>query len=116
MSVIRGRSFAVVVPAVLVVVVVSSGLSVGVEVGGWEELGESVDGVDLDGPFGVVDQTVMKTTNQNSIVQCGRPAVCPVANVMPGAPFRWSVTVWEGASSVPEDQGAADGSGEQSAG
>ncbi|HLL69328.1 MAG TPA: hypothetical protein VK453_26975, partial [Micromonosporaceae bacterium] len=41
------------------VVLVALGFSVWVEVGGWGELWFAVGGVDLDGPFAVVDEAVV---------------------------------------------------------
>lgn len=81
------------------VVGVSAGCLLPVDVGGWEEFGESVGG-DADLPVVSVDEPVVVATQQCRIVQGRNAAVGPVFDVVPVAPAGRAVAAGEGASAV----------------
>jgi hypothetical protein len=99
--------------AVMAVVVVAPGLSFGVHIGGWDELGKPIGGVDPDLPTAVVDQPVMMSTEENRVVQRGMTAVGPMLDMVPVAPSWWSVTSRMGAAPVAENQRPPQRTGEQ---
>src|SRR3954453_4781619 len=60
----------------------ADGFSVGVEAGGWEELGSVVGGVEADFPGGGVDDRVVVAAQEHEVVQGGDAAVGPVLDVV----------------------------------
>jgi hypothetical protein len=88
------------------VVVVAAGDLVGVEPGGWGELGVAV-GSEVDGPVAVVQVSVVVAAEEDGVVEAGGASVGPVVDVVGVAPAGWAVAAGEGAASVAEDEGAA---------
>src|SRR5688500_16574120 len=65
----------------------------------WGELGEAVLG-DAHGPAGVVHDAVVPVAEQDDVVQRSDAAVCPVQDVVSGAPGRWPVAARKRATPV----------------
>ncbi|WP_441005350.1 hypothetical protein [Micromonospora foliorum] len=85
-------------------VLVAAGQLVGVEPGGWDELGVAV-AAESDAPVAAVDVSVVMPAEQHGVVEAGGAAVDPV--VVGVAPARWTVAAGERAALVAQHQGAA---------
>ncbi len=83
--------------------------------GGWEELGLSVVG-EAYLPGGVVDGAVVVAAEQDQVVECGRAAVEPVADVVGVAHHRRVGCTRGRRIGVAGDQGGPDRGGDQSLG
>ena len=86
-----------------------------VEVCGWDEFGSPV-GAESDGPFVLVDESVVVSAEGDAVVAVGPAAVAPEHDVVDVAPAAWSITAGEGAAAVAEEDGCACGAGERSPG
>ncbi len=81
------------------VVAVPARSSLRVDPGGGQELGITILG-EPDHPLAAVDDAVMVVAQEHSVVQGGLSAVCPVSNVMPGAPTGRTITPRKDAATV----------------
>jgi len=99
------------------VVRVAAGSLVGVEVGGWEELGSPV-GSESHGPAGVglVDDVVVAAAQGYAVVAVGAATSAPQDDVVDFCPAAGSVAAGEGAAPVAEQDGGAGGAGVGAAG
>jgi len=72
----------------------------------WVEVGVPV-GADADAPLTAVDQAMVVTAEQHSVLQRGVSPVGPVLDVMALAPARRPVAARERAAAVAKHQGSA---------
>jgi hypothetical protein len=86
----------------------AAGFSIGVDPGGWVELREALD--QLDVPARVVDQPVTRPTQQDEVVQTGGAAVLPRDHVVGFAPTRRAPT--PGTTPIPSNNSAAQAVGD----
>ena len=94
---------------------VAAGAAFGVDLWWWDELREAVVGIHPHLPFTLVDDVVVSIAEQSAVAEACGAAVCPVGDVVAGAPVAGAVAARERAAAVPDVQGAAERAGDQAA-